>query len=156
MYDIGSMSHLLRELSFEIKYLPLPKLYEADEYRVTSASGFMAIPTIARDYEESGIIMESMAIYSHEYLRPAMYEKIMLGRLSKDPEDYQMLTTLFDSKFYEFGTTFDSKGVAKDIIVNVVFGEGSTISGSNAIASYVKGHKNAFNEIVNTVNALGG
>ena len=127
-HDIGSMYGLLRDFEFDIGYLPLPKLAKTDDYRSFCASGMLGIPTIAKNVEESGIIMEALAVYSNLYLKPAFINTILLGRLSEDKSDYDMLSYLHSTKNYDKGYAKDMNSVAREIVyVRVIRGQSREI-----------------------------
>lgn len=115
-HDVGSMYGLLRDLEFDIGYLPLPKLTKTDDYRSFCASGMLGIPAIARNAQESGVIMEALAGYSNLYLKPAFINTILLGRLSEDKADYDMLSYLHSTKYYDMGYAMDVNSVAREIV----------------------------------------
>jgi hypothetical protein len=152
--DIGSINFHLRNLEFDVKYLPLPKLYATDDHRSICASGFCGIPNIAYDAEESGMIFTSMAIYGHEHVKPALFENILFGRLSKDPADYEMLNYLHSTKFYEFGYTFDETNACRNLMLDIVFNPTGMV-GSKAVSAYLRGHNAAILDIVEKANSLG-
>ena len=127
--DIGSMYNVLRELEFDIGYLPHPKLDTLQkEYRLFCASGMMAIPTIAKNTQESGIVMEAMAVYSNQYLKPAFINTILLGRLSEAGPDFEMLSYLHSIKYYDMGYAMDLEAIAREIVyVRVIRGQSREI-----------------------------
>ncbi len=152
--DIGSINFHLRTLDFNVKYLPLPKLYEADDHRSICASGFCGIPNIAYDKEDSGMIFTSMAIYGYEHVKPALFENILFGRLSKEPADYEMLNYLHATKFYEFGYTFDESSKLRDLMTNIVFNPAG-IGGSKAVSAALRANNVTIAEIIEKANSLG-
>ncbi len=152
--DVGGCFNNLRDLEFDLNYLPLPKLYKTEDYRSVCASGFACIPSIAYNAEESGLILETMAIYGNEHVKPTVFETILLGRLSQDTADYEMLNYLHSTKFYEFGWTFDETGVGRNLVTSIVFGTAGN-GGSKAITAYIRGHAKDFERIVSEANALG-
>ncbi len=152
--DIGSMNHWLRELEFDIHYLPLPKMTASADYRSVCASGFCGIPTIAKNYEESGTILDTMAIYGYERVKPAVFENILFGRLSKEPADYEMLNYIHSTKFYDLGFTIDEKAAARDLMMSVVF-NATGATGKKAISTYLRANATKLTDIVDKANTLG-
>ncbi len=152
--DVGSMSHWLRDLEFDVHYLPVPKLYENDDYRAVCASGFCGIPNIAYSVSDSGLIFESMAAYGNEHVKPALFENVLLGRLSKEQADYEALNYLHSIKFFEFGYTFDETNAGRNIMATIVF-DGGGLGGSKAVTAYIRAHGKDLQKIVDQANALG-
>lgn len=118
-WDVGSQYGLLRERSFEIGYLPLPKydVYQT-EYRTICAAGMTVIPSVlpAEKREQSATVLEALARYSYLYTRPAFFSTVIGGRLSEGPADYDMLALIQDSKYYDIGNAFDAGSVMRGII----------------------------------------
>ena len=151
-YDFGVFSQYLRQLEFEVSYLPYPTLEGGTDYRVVCGSGFFAIPAKAVDVEESSIVLESLSIYSYEYMKPEFFNTILLGRLSENQNDYEMLEYLHNNKFYDFGFTFDETGAAKDMLYNVLF----KYEDVRAVTTYMKGHAADLQAVVDSANELWG
>lgn len=117
MFDIGSNFTYLRDVEFEKGYAPLPKLDKAQpDYYVNCASGLMAIPAVTTSFEESGLMFEFYARYSHVNLLPTFFETILGGRLSEFPEDYEMLNFLHSKKTFDVGYTLDEKGIFLNLL----------------------------------------
>ena len=150
-FNIGSLYPLLRELEFDIGYLPLPMLDdEQDDYKVIEASGMMAIPAIPRNLEMSSAIFEALAISSYQDLRPAFFEVILMGRLSENPDDYEMLEFLHTSKFYDFGFTLDVHEYALGIINAVVIDKKAPDSAS----IYLQSKKQLIQSLADLANTI--
>lgn len=152
-FALGSLYYLLHEsdnIDFDIAYLPTPKFDEAQkEYYVSTGAGFFCIPTSASDPEMSSVLLEAMAIYSYSEYRPLFFETILMGRLSDHEEDYEMLEFLHSRKTYDIGYTFDSEGIAVDMLINVVINKKSTNT-----ASYITARRTQFNKIFENIDAL--
>ena len=117
MFDIGSNFTYLRDVEFEKGYAPLPKLDKSQpDYYVNCASGLMAIPAVTTSFEESGLMFEFFARYSHVNLLPTFFETILGGRLSEFPEDYEMLNFLHSKKTFDVGYTLDEKGIFLNLL----------------------------------------
>ena len=150
-YNVGSLYNLLRDLSFDVGYLPLPKLDEdQNEYLVVEASGMVALPALMKDEEMSSVVLEALAICSYQDMRPAFFETILMGRLSENPDDYEMLEFLHESKFYDFGFTLDSDSVALGIINFAVVNS----QNPDSAARYLSSNKRALNAIADLANTI--
>lgn len=150
-FDFGQLQSLLRDLSFDIGFLPYPTMTSTTDYRIRCGGGFFAIPAKAQSIEQSSIILESLSIYSYEYMRPEFFETILLGRLSENKADFDMLSYLQDHKYWDFGFTFDTKNVANYMLFNILFTYGDV----RAVTTYWKGHKGEIEQIVTDANAFG-
>lgn len=151
-YDIGGLYIYLRELDFDIGYLPVPKYdtYQT-EYRSVAGGCTWMIPATLQTKEDSALIFEAMARYGYLYVQPAFYETILQGRLSKNPDDYKMLELLYNSLVYDVGFTFDGAGtgVLKGILTQVVITEAST-----TVDSYLQRNSALLNMLVKQINTI--
>lgn len=144
-YDIGALYRYLQPLEFEIGYLPLPMYDEdQDDYKVMCAAGFFCIPAHADDPEMSGLLLEALSVYSYENYRPEFFNTILLGRLSKQQKDYDMLEFLHEHKTYYIGFTFG--GGAYQVLRTVVVDGKSTNT-----QSYMR---NKYNNMMESVTLL--
>lgn len=150
-WDVGSMYQHLRDLDFEIGYLPNPKLNEEQNgYRVMCSSGQMLIPYYVKDAEQAGTIFNALGVCSYLEIRPTYINKVLLGRLSKQAEHFEMLQFMHNSKFWDIGLSFDTTNEARDIIYNTVIKSGTP----SAVIVYMKGHASAFETIVEYANKI--
>ncbi|MBR7098681.1 MAG: hypothetical protein IKC59_04630 [Clostridia bacterium] len=154
--EIGQsdVSQHLRTLDFDINYLPAPKASANDDYHASTASGFCGIPTIAYDKEESGLLMECMAVYGYEKLKPTFFDKILEGRLAKEAEDFEMLDFLHSIKTFDFGFTFDDDNKLRTMMHNIIFSE-TGLGGKQAISAYLKANETYIQNLVDKANAIG-
>lgn len=89
--------------------LPIPKADEKQEKYLTYSDQWglaLAMPKTAKDPDRTGAILETMAQWSYELIRPAYYEKTLNGKYSRDDESEEMLNIIFDGIIYEPGITF--------------------------------------------------
>ena len=149
------VSQYLRTLEFDINYLPVPKASEIDDYRAGTASGFCGIPAIAYDKEESGLLMECMAVYGYEKLKPTFFNKILEGRLAKEAADFEMLDFLHSIKTFDFGFTFDDENKMRAMMDTLVFGESGGLGGKQAVSAYLMANDAYIKNLVDKANAIG-
>ena len=103
-FDLGALFRNLWDCSFQVGYLPFPKLNETqDQYYSGSSAGFFGIPQKVVDKKASGTLMEALAIHSYTNHRKTFFETILLSRMSENPEDYKMLSFIHDTKIYDWG-----------------------------------------------------
>ena len=97
----------LREVEFEVGILPYPKYYEDAEYInwPTGGNFLMAIPSVIApsEYDFVGVVTEALAAQGHRFVRPALYEVTLQGKLARDQESQDMLDLIFDTMSVDFG-----------------------------------------------------
>lgn len=101
-------SNKLREMESDYGIIPLPKYdLEQENYITFSHTGHnssVALPiTLADDAEMLGMILEDMAYYSMELVRPAYYENMLNGKLARDEESIEMLDIITSNISYDLG-----------------------------------------------------
>jgi len=140
-FDIGAMFFLMRDLEFDVGILPWPKYEEVQEKYISStASGFFCLPSMVENQMLSDILFEALSYYSYLDLKPAFFEKVLEGKITRDPESYQILELLHLGKTYDIGFTIGNS-TAQGFISNIVFTKKST-----DLASY---YASVESEIVN-------
>lgn len=98
--------NLLRSMETDYGILPLPK-YDANQpdYRTYSHADLnstVAIPITSIDrIDMLGAILEDMAFYSMELVRPAYYENMLNARLARDMESIEMLEIITTNVSYD-------------------------------------------------------
>ena len=97
----------MREMESDFGILPFPKLTEEqDRYYSTMAtynSQFLCLPRLQEDIDYSSTIIEALAYYGREYVRPVVYEKTITGTYFRDDESADMLDLIFQSYIYDIG-----------------------------------------------------
>ncbi|MBQ8213786.1 MAG: hypothetical protein IJZ80_07230 [Clostridia bacterium] len=149
-FDVGGMFPMLSNLPEKPGYLPLPKFDDAQkDYNVFCASGFFAIPNCAEDIEKSGLVLDALSYLSYVDMRPAFFERILGGRMSDHPEDYEMLNFLHSKKVYDLGYTMDEGGYVRDMLKKIVV-DGRSVNTS----SYWRMNSTFMNTIVTKLKAF--
>jgi len=91
--------------------LPLP-MYDEKQKGYTTYSDqwglVMALPCTATDTARTGAITEVLSALSLKLVRPAYYDKTLLGKVKRDDESEEMLEIVFDGLIYDMGATFIS------------------------------------------------
>ena len=150
-FDIGSLWWMLRDIEFGLDYLPLPKYAESQKnYYSMCASGCIGIPYYDSNPDQVSIIFEAMTNHSYLKLKPEFFNRILQGRLSGDPEDFEMLDFLHSTKFFDVGFGVDTKQKGTAMIQNLIY----DLDNPGAINSYMKGATPYFNEIIDTANSM--
>jgi len=86
----------LREMEYPFGILPVPKFSETQEKYCTYShyghNSSMALPlTSSHQTDTLCMILEDMAFYSMDTVRPAYYDKMLEGRLAASEDDREML-----------------------------------------------------------------
>ena len=117
----------LRSMDTDFGLLPMPKYDEAQEHYVTfvnPAASLVGVPIYHKNNENarrSGVILEAMAYYGHEYVMPEFIEKAIKGKSTRDVESIEMLEILFQNRMYDLGLINDWSNLASgysDLVFN--------------------------------------
>lgn len=97
----------LRDVQFDYGILPIPKYDEAQQEYYSTMASFHSyvymIPKSASSAEDSAYIMDVLAFWGEEYVKPAYYEITLQRKLSKDAESAEMLDIIFANMIYDLG-----------------------------------------------------
>lgn len=117
----------LRTMDTDFGLLPMPKYDEKQENYVTfvnPAASLVGIPIYQKNKENarrSGVILEAMAYYGHEYVMPGYIEKAIKGKSTRDEKSIEMLDIIFQNRVYDLGLINDWNGYASgysDLVFN--------------------------------------
>lgn len=111
-----------REMESDFGVLPIPLLNEGDDYHVSCNTWLPAgigVPVTCSDPDRTGLIMETMAAYSYEYVLPAIVEKT-LGKTARDEESYQIMMMMYESTGFDFNTIMDFGGSSTLLRASVI------------------------------------
>lgn len=101
------ITSMMREMNSDFGILPFPKLSEDQErYYSTIAtynSQFVCIPAIQEDFDYNSAIIEALAYYGKQIVKPAVYEKTIKGLYFRDDESIEMLDIINSSFIYDIG-----------------------------------------------------
>lgn len=107
-HNLGVVArHRDTDLNFGI--LPYPKLDVAQEEYGHFVSNFHAsffcIPLMS-DPTRASAVGELLAYYGQEYLTPAYYDKVLIGRTVRDTESTEMLDLILSTHVYDLGACY--------------------------------------------------
>ena len=117
----------LRSMDTDFGLLPVPKYNEAQEEYVTfvnPAASLVGIPIYQKNVDNarrSGVILEAMAYYGHEYVMPEYKEKAIKGKSTRDEQSLDMLEIIFKNRVYDLGLINDWSNYASgysDLVFN--------------------------------------
>ena len=102
-----------REMQSDYSFLPMPKFTEAQDGYYAYPSVHMpigiGIPANCPDIGRTGLITETLAYLSDDYVRTAAYEKVVKAKLTRDVRSEEMLDLIFsgvrfdNNLFMDFG-----------------------------------------------------
>ncbi len=125
--DIGGLYSYLREIEFDFGILPLPKYDEAQEsHQIFCGAGLIGVPVNLAEAERTGAILEALAYYSYELLRPAFFDVVLENKSVRDEDSYEMITLMHENKTFDFGFNFDATGKCYNMLTEVVINKKST------------------------------
>ena len=128
LFTSGIILHAVskyRDMQDDFGILPIPVFNEGDPYRTacnTWAPSGIAIPLTCQDTEKIGLITETLAAYSYDFIAPAMIEKT-LGKVARDSASYQIMMTLYDTAEYDFNTIMNFSGTSELLRAAVIGAE---------------------------------
>lgn len=137
--------NLLRSMETDYGILPLPKYDKTQEsyrtYSHTTHNSTVSLPTTSADKVDMlGMILEDMAFYSMELVRPAYYENMLSAKLARDEESIEMLEII-------------TRNVSYDLmfVLNYSFANQQlrgAVSNAEAAASFIAKQQSKLNESI--------
>lgn len=98
----------LRDLEFDFGYLPYPKYDEGQQdYIVIAAGGLMAVPNSITDPDRTGLILEALAIASHNYVAEAFIEQYIENKILRDEESQKIYRMMRSLQTYDLSYNID-------------------------------------------------
>ena len=93
--------------NFEFGIVPFPKYDTAQAEYISPVheygTNFLCIPIANGDLENTGYVLEALNYESMYTLKPAFYDKVLLGNLTRDEESEPMLDLIYKTRAYDFG-----------------------------------------------------
>lgn len=133
-YDMLGISQT-RDMKDDFAIIPTPKYDESQEKYNSVCNTWLAsgigVPKICSDPERTGLVMETMAYYSNEYLTPAVYEVTLKGKVARDDDSSIMLDIIYENTYFDMVTAFNFNNVAV-LLRDAVLGETENFSSAYA------------------------
>ncbi|MDD4773087.1 MAG: hypothetical protein PHZ09_05710 [Eubacteriales bacterium] len=97
----------LRDMESDFGIVPLPKYDEVQQsYYTRLCDGWLNLPLYcAADLSRTGVIMESLAVESKNYVIPAIYDRALLNKYIRDEETVRMLDIIQRNRIIDLGDT---------------------------------------------------
>lgn len=109
----------MRLMDQDFGIVPYPKYdEEQSDCRIscfTVALTYASVPLTNTDLDNTGIFMEYYAYLGRRDILPALYEKLLLGKVSRDNESQAMLDIIFNNRTFDTGMIFDFAGLRTDL-----------------------------------------
>lgn len=124
-HKLESAATHLRDMESPYLVLPEPKADLEQDHYISMVSGwctsFIGIPATAEP-EVTGLITEAMARYSNDNMRSLAFDVAYKDKTSRDPRTADVLDTLLDNLYIDFGILCNFGGI-NDIATNYVFSD---------------------------------
>ena len=137
----------------EYGVVPVPK-YNKEQANYTtwrhSIGSTLSIPTtVAKgDMEQFSMVLETYALLSQKYVRPAYYDTMLTTRNVQDVESSEMLDLIFLNRTYDMAMYFTQLGF------NGLFEQAALSSGNTFASSYQSNSKRFDKQIANILRKL--
>lgn len=131
----NSMTDVLecfRDMKSDYGIIPVPKLDEEQESYYAYINPWVdcgiSVPLTCDDLEMTGFMMEMMSRRSYETVRPALYDNLIMQKITRSEKNIPIMDMLFDStvfdlnSLYEFGQS--AKFLGECIVNNREFASG--------------------------------
>ena len=137
----------------EYGVVPVPKYDKAQANYTTwrhSIGSTLSIPTtVAKgDMEQFSMVLETYALLSQKYVRPAYYDTMLTTRNVQDVESSEMLDLIFLNRTYDMAMYFTDLGF------NGLFEQAALNSGNTFTSSYQANSKKFDRQIANILRKL--
>jgi len=131
-------STILRDMETDFGILPLPKYSEIQDNYITFShydhNSSVSLPiTSYNDCEMLGMIIEDMAYFSMDTVRPAYYDKVLSGKIARDEGSVAMLDIITDNISYDLAFLL----LTSDGNVLNIGGLRAAITDASPAASYI-------------------
>ena len=96
---------ILREMDYDFGILPWPKYDEASEYyaNVDAATNMIVVPITNQVPDNTGLVLESLAILGREHVIPAYYDVALKTRDSRDEDSAEMMDIIVAHRVFDLG-----------------------------------------------------
>ena len=115
-FPMAIISSELRDLDFDLGFVPFPKIDEQQEdyrsYANPWCLGGVGVPMNITDPEKTGYLLEVMAYISYETVRPEQYDGMLKNKMARNERQHLLLDLIFDNIFYDLNQIFDFGGSA--------------------------------------------
>lgn len=96
-----------REVEFSFGILPMPKENEEQENYISYGQPwvvycpYVPITVTGAEREMTGMLLDAMAAYGHQYVRPAVFDNVIQLKTTRDEESAKIISSMFDNVSFE-------------------------------------------------------
>ena len=92
-------------MDYDFGILPWPKYDEASEYyaNVDAATNMIVVPITNQVPDNTGLVLESLAILGREHVIPAYYDVALKTRDSRDEDSAEMMDIIVAHRVFDLG-----------------------------------------------------
>ncbi len=129
--EVKSSVSDLKTFPGDFGILPMPMREENTEYRswVNYLAPVLVIPRMSENPEKAAILLDVLSYYSDQEVLPIYYDKVLRGRGAKDPDSWEMLDIINESRCFEASIAYGWSEQFMEVVGNLVFqGTGSAAS----------------------------
>lgn len=143
--QLGSVVGMRYNMENDFGIVPSPMRDEAQGYYTTfmeSTAQAMCIPITVPDYDLVGVVAETMAIYSSEYLTDAYYDTTLKGKIARDADTNEMLDIMTGTRTFDFSAAYGSWSVYSQFLTSI------SANGADGLTSLAEKLQSKFDENV--------
>jgi len=146
MYISMLFDEQMRNMEDDYGVLPYPKLDKQQTEYVTYSTGrygsfYIPVTITAEKLNVIGYVVETLGAYSHQYLRPAVYENALAVKGTRDERSVEMIDLILENRDYDFNACMESVSgfpfTAVAVYRNLIGAQ------NNSISSYYDANKAA-------------
>lgn len=106
-----------REANYDFGILPMPKEDENQAEYISYGQPwvtycpYVPITVTGEDRAMVGMVIDAMAAYGHEYVRPAVFDNVIQLKSTRDEESAKIVHDIFDNVSFELVSTISSNNV---------------------------------------------
>ena len=108
-----------RDMDTDFGIVPMPK-YDTTQDSYYSfvhmyCANCIVVPKTGQDFARTGVIVEALSAESMYTLKPAYYDKTLMGKGVRDAESAAMLDIIFATRIYDLGYMFNWGGLYSQV-----------------------------------------
>ena len=100
-----------RDFEYDFGILPMPKYDEAQNGYIAfsqpwiNATAMIPVTVTGDTLEMTGTLTNAMVAYGYDYLRPAVFENVLMLKTTRDEQSSKIIELIFDNVIFEISTT---------------------------------------------------
>lgn len=136
-----------REMESDFGLLPLPKAdenqAEYSTYLHPDNATSVVVPVVNTELDRTGVILEDMAFYSSEMVRPAFYDIMLKSKFARDNDSARMLDIILSRTTVDLALIMKNSGIDIDSLMRTAATKGTT-----DILSTIAANEQKYNNIL--------